>query len=164
MDTKNFVNNASTHLKKYQKGYGLTIILILLLVAILVIIRTIKNNSFVSDESSPSFLVQSTQALLFTATPTVLSTPTLVLVSTPSNLWTVKNILGKQTINGFTSLIIEFENTTSKELKKGQCQQPGWEAPEIGHIYTLNNTFSDYWLFIPIEGIESELQRFALIL
>ena len=162
MDTKNFVNNASTHLKKYQKGYGLTIILILLLVAILVIIRTIKNNSFVSDENSPSLLTLPTQALL---TPTVrLSTPTVVPVSAPSNLWTVKNILGKQTINGFTSLIIEFENTTSKELKKGQCQQPGWEAPEIGHIYTLNNTFSDYWLFIPIEGIESELQRFALIL
>lgn len=160
MDTKNFVSNASTHLKKYQKGYGLTIILILLLIAILVIIRSIKNSSFVSDQN----FSLPTQALLFTATPPVgLSTPTIIPVSTPSNLWSVKNILGKQTINGFTSLIIEFENTTSKELRKGQCQQPRWDAPEIGHIYTLNNTFSDYWLFIPIEGIESELQRFALI-
>lgn len=167
MDTKNFVNNASIHLKKHRIGYGLTIILILLLVAILVVIRTIKNNSLISDENLPSYLALPTQALLFTTTPTVISTPlftsTVVPVSTPSNQWVVVSIDAPVRIGHFDYLTITLKNLGDGSLKRGQCQQPKWESPEPGHIYVLTNTYADYWLFIPIEGIESELQRFVPI-
>jgi hypothetical protein len=67
-------------------------------------------------------------------------------------------------IGGYVYAIVTFENLGNHERKRGQCQQPLWDLPEIGHVYTLNNTYENFWLFIPIEGVEDQkYQRVELL-
>lgn len=137
---------------------GVVFICLLLLGATLMILN--NQSSKVSKDFYPIL-----------ATPTafgearVMATPALVQTPMPTTIssaeWKVSKILEPVKIGQFTYAIVEFKNIGNGETKTGQCQQPGWPMPEIGHIYRLTNTYRDYWLFIPIEGIESEYQRFA---
>lgn len=99
---------------------------------------------------------------LFTPTSSATASPTRTPVPTPSREWRVVENSDQVKIGKYYYAIVTFENLTTGEKKKGQCQQPAWRKPEIGHLYILANTYADYWLFIPVEGVEDQtLQRFA---
>ena len=102
---------------------------------------------------------------------TIDQTPTPVVTTTPTpipNIWEVAEIFEIENINGYNGLVISLRNIYTGETKRAQCQQAHWDRPELGHQYRLVNTFTghgvEYWLFIPIEGVEdSAFQRFAPI-
>jgi heme/copper-type cytochrome/quinol oxidase subunit 2 len=89
------------------------IFLILIFFCVIFFFLRKPNNAVQSDQPSLQVLgtPQSTLVVVPTATPI------------PSNLWTVNYIYeAKETHFGFSSLVIEFKNTTSNEFKKGHCQ------------------------------------------
>ncbi|OGD83042.1 hypothetical protein A2572_04580 [Candidatus Collierbacteria bacterium RIFOXYD1_FULL_40_9] len=104
------------------------------------------------------------------ATPQLTPTPTPMPTNTPipSNLWVVNRLLGKQTINGYTALVVEFKNLATGELHNGQCQSPADPAPVIGDVYFMENMGS-YLLLSPYSITEnrilteSRVQRFILV-
>lgn len=106
--------------------------------------------------------MQSTTEMAPTLTPIPTSTPV------PSNLWVVSQLLGKQNINGYNSLVVEFKNTATGEIKKGLCQSPHDPAPVVGDIY-IAEVMVDYVLLSPtIAGtsqidLSSKVQRFIFI-
>lgn len=151
MDPKEYLREFQDHLKANSKTYYLILILFVVLVFLIVsflAIKSIFKTSITPQEFVPASL----------ATPSQLFSEVTPI---PSDQWRVKEVLGKQNINGYNALVIVFENVSSLETKMGQCQQPVWPVPEVGHLYRLVNTYTTYWLFIPIEGVDSTFQRFA---
>lgn len=101
------------------------------------------------------------------ATPQ-LATPIPVSTAAASNQWRVIDNSETVKMNGYVYAVVTFQNVTTMEIQKGQCQQPKWKIPEKDHLYLLVNTFHgptvDYWLFVPIEGVDDNTyQRFSPI-
>lgn len=98
--------------------------------------------------------------------PTLTPMPTSTVV--PGNLWVVSQLLGKQNVNGYTGLVVEFKNLSTGETKKGQCQSPHDPAPVVGDIYVAE-VMSDYILLSPTTpgttqiDLNSKVQRFIFI-
>jgi len=111
----------------------------------------------------PSLPTPTLTAFPVTVSPTVSATPTVTVTPVASDEWVVSEILEPVTIGRYRYAIVLFKNLGNGATQKGQCQQPAWPMPEIGHVYKFVNTFGDYWLFVPIEGIDSTFQRFAPI-
>lgn len=106
---------------------------------------------------SPSYPIYATPI----AVQRVMATPDLLKVGvSQSGIWKVTRVLEPVKISGYTYAVLEFADLATGQIKIGQCQQPAWPMPEVGHQYLLKNTYSDYWLFVPIEGIDSYYQRF----
>jgi len=100
---------------------------------------------------------------LSTATPTtisvvVTSTPTTAL---PGNIWVVSKIEEAAIHqNGYVYDVATFTNLDRPSVTlRAQCAAPGWPAPAIGQQYVMN----DYRVLVPIEGIDSPLQRFFVL-
>lgn len=100
------------------------------------------------------------------ATPQFTPSPTATPI--PSNLWVVNQLLGKQTIKGYTALVVEFRNLSTGELHNGQCQEPRDPAPAVGDIFVAE-VAGDHILLSPtIAGtsqvdVDSEVQTFMLL-
>ncbi len=170
MDLKSTYANVSQRVRSNPTPYILGAILVIVIITILSIIISIRRDM---ANASPYKVSGPNQALF---TPTAFGESTLPATLTPvpsptpipSNLWTVKAILGKETHYGFNSLVVEFENTTSKEIKKGHCQSPRDPAPKLGATFILEDK-GGFSLFTPYDtakqaiDLESKVQRFRLI-
>ena len=142
-------------------GVG-AVLLIIFLIAMAII------NGFAPSTPTQRLSLPTSGANTPQATPTIFVTLVPTSTPTPSNIWAVSEIIGKENINGYNGLVISLRNISTGEIKRAQCQQPRWKVPELGHQYRLINTFSsqgvEYWLYIPIEGVEdTTFQRFAPI-
>lgn len=150
--------------------WGLVAIFVLFFVGISAIILTksmfpSQQTSFIASMPTmmPTDFVYANTA---TPLPTQLAVPTAT--PKPSNLWIVNKISGKQTIGGYTALVVEFKNDTTGELRSAQCQSPHDPAPSIGDIF-VSEEKSGYTLLAPvISGTEnpdlnSKVQRFIFI-
>ncbi len=96
-----------------------------------------------------------------TPTPTVTPTPTPVPEKPAGPIWVVSRIEeGLFHENGFVYDIATFTNLDKPSVTiRARCSAPGWPSPEIGHKFTIN----EYRVMIPIEGIQSSLQRFWVL-
>ena len=97
--------------------------------------------------------IPQTTPTAFLPTPTVTPLPVV-----PGNIWIVASIEQNAIREGlFLYDVATFYNKNVPTIiMKAQCGAPGWPSPEIGQQYVL----SEYNVLVPIEGIESPLQRF----
>lgn len=94
-----------------------------------------------------------------TSAPTSVRLP--VIQSTSAPVWKVKKIksLGYQLGNSRRELAI-FIRSSDQVTVQGYCLNPGWDVPEIGAEYSLN----DNDIFVPLhEAKPNTVQRFQRI-
>lgn len=114
----------------------------------------IRNSSRLPVEpmsSSPQILA--TPAVF----PVVQLTPTQPALA-PGDVWMVVRV-GPEFVkkNGYKYMIAVFSNQNVPSLTISRmCGAPGWPAPEAQHLYLMNYG----GVLVPIEGIDSPLQRF----
>ncbi len=147
---------------------GLIVLAIILgLIAIGVINSVFPSVSSVERASMPILLSTTTADPMRqapSATPTYIPTTT----PTPSNLWKVLEIVGKETVNGRNGLVVNFVNTSTGEIKKGQCQSPRDPSPNVGDIFVAEIK-DGYILLSPVIAgtaqidLLSKVQRFIFI-
>lgn len=106
-----------------------------------------------------------TPVALMPTQPFVLSTPTVSPVvtaetqaSAPGNIWVVsKTKVDKVKIGKYSYIVDEFTNEAQPSLiMRAHCAAPGAPAPEVGQKYLMN----DFEVLVPVEGVDSPLQRF----
>jgi hypothetical protein len=140
--------------KKYiWIGIGI-FVFVVLVCGILSVFMNTSTRQQAEPLSTPVMLATATSMVTLTPTPTV--TPVA-----PGIIWEVVSI--EEHIiyeNGFYYDVATFRNLNDPSvLIQARCAEPGWPQPEVGQQYVLNQ----YGVLIPIEGIESKLQRFLVI-
>lgn len=137
--------------KRYLWIGGAVIAFILFAIAAMILIKNLNKSQPVRPVMLPQATAMATQTLAPTVAPTAL----------PGNIWVVKETK-VDTIheNGFNYIVDIFYNESQPNLTiRASCRAPGWPAPVVGQRYVM---MSD-GLLVPIEGIDSPLQRFLKI-
>ncbi len=168
-DIKNLKQNKSNSFYLLLGGIGLALLACVAFV-FMVYTNTLPKSSPDENRVMPEMLATTTMDPMRQAatTPTPTYTPTATPSPIPSNLWVVNQLLGKQTIGGYTALVVEFKNLSTGELHNGQCQEPRDPAPAVGDIFVAEIT-SDHVLLSPtIAGtsqvdVNSKVQHFVLL-
>lgn len=167
------LSDVAEHIRKYRSNYILFLVLVLVSMLAYFFYKASRPDATDTQREGvvmPEFVAGSAPVADFQVQPTatLMLAPVTATAPITSNQWRVIENSETIKIKGFVYAVVTFQNVSTMETRKGQCQQPKWSLPEKGHLYTLVNTFNapnaDYWLFIPIEGVsDTTYQRFAPI-
>lgn len=134
--------------KKYLWIGGAVVAFILFAIIAVILIKNLNKPQAVLPVMLPQATAMATQALA----------PSVVSTALPGNIWVVKETK-VDTIhkNGFNYIVDIFYNESQPNLTiRASCQAPGWPAPMVGQKYVMMGD----GLLVPVEGIDSPLQRF----
>lgn len=168
LDIKNLKQNKPNNFYLLLGVIGLSLLICMALV-FMVYANALPKFSADKDVVIPEILATTTtdpMRLAPFATPTYI--PTITPSPVPGNLWVVNQLLGKQTIKGYTALVVEFKNLSTGELHNGQCQEPHDPAPVVGDVFVAEVTGDHILLSPTIAGtsqvdVNSKVQSFVLL-